>query len=82
MLFLHCVFIKVMSSLKRRGKLSERRKLKQKGNTNKAKNISNSAKDYSKLKRTPLKRIRLSLKHSISSSFNLFVHIQYQQHCI
>ena len=61
--------MKVESRLKRRGTQSERRKLKQKKLTPTRQRTSNSVRGFSKLKRTPLRRTRLSLQHSLTFSF-------------
>ena len=64
MILLFTVFMKVKSTLKRRGTQSEKRKLKHKKLTPTRQRTSNS-----KFKRTPIRRARLSLQHSLTSSF-------------
>ena len=69
MLAMLFVYFKLKSSLKRKGSQSEKSKPKHKKLTPKSRRISHSIKGVSRLKRTPLKRARLSLQYSLTSSF-------------
>jgi len=60
-----CVFVEIESSLKKRGMQSERKKLTQKKLTPTSPRTSNSISRFSKLKKIPLRRTRLSIQYSI-----------------